>query len=141
MTTSGEMRATIPATMNDIDVLDKKITGRQDAYEAACETDRKVLRGEVDNLTSIAKRLEEKTDTGNAMIEPLREMFRGLWAQPKVQSAILATVLAALGLIGYKLNSLAQPPPQPTQIVVIPQQSTQPMRTADGGIPTSITFQ
>lgn len=132
---SGETRATIPATLEDLNVLESKLTSRQDKYEETCEADRKALRGDVDSLTTIVKRVEDKTDGQTTLIQPIAAMFKGIFAHPKVQSGALLLVLAFLGFVTYRLQSMTQStqPPQAQSIIVIPQQT----QHTDGGVSTS----
>jgi hypothetical protein len=141
-TPSGEMRRTTPATMQDVkDVEDRlvnrleKTETRQESYEKKCEEDRAALRGEVHNLSTSVARIEEKTDNQTSMIQPLAEMFKGILANPKVQTAVMGLVLATLGYTTFVVHDMLkrkEQQPQQPQIIVIPQ-SMQP--SIDAGKP------
>lgn len=127
---SGEMQKVLPATIGDLDKLEEKITKRQDNYELKCDTDRASLRGEVESVKTVIERVEKKTDEGNTMIQPIADMFKPLFANPKVQTALIGVILAGLGLLAYKLNGMTNPPQQPQTVIIYPQPQ---QITADAG--------
>lgn len=141
-TPSGEMRAATAATKQDVYDVEERVNKRlesqekrQENYEKKCEDDRMALRGKVDDLYTSVARIEEKTDNQTSMIQPLAEMFKGILAKPKVQTAVMGLVLAILGYSTFVIHDMLkhkeqsqqqsqQSQPQP-QIIIIPQ-SMQP---------------
>lgn len=130
MTASGEMRATVPATLQDVHTAEERVTRKLKEYEETCERDRKAIKGEIDGLTVTVKRIEQKTDEGNTMIKPVAKMFKGIVAHPKVQTAVLGLILTLLGYLGYKIQELTHPQPQQNNPSVI----IYPITTFDGGV-------
>lgn len=135
------MRRTTPATMQDVKDVEDRLTdrikqgeSRQENYEKKCEEDRAALRGEVHDLHTSVQRIEEKTDNQTSMIQPLAEMFKGILANPKVQTAVLGLVLTTVGYMTYVVHDMLkhrqEPQQQQPQIIVIPQT---PQPSVDAG--------
>lgn len=129
---SGEMRAATAATKQDIYDVEERVNkrlekqeARQESYEKKCEDDRMSLRGKVDDLSTSVARIEEKTDNQTSMIQPLAEMFKGILANPKVQTSVLGLVLLTLGYVTFVVQDMLkhrqEQQSQQPQIIVIPQ--------------------
>lgn len=108
------------ATKGELNALEKKITTRQDEYEAKCEADRQALHGNDLSLAAKLDGVKDQLADMTGVVKPFVDMFKGIFGHPKVQTALLGAVLAALGLVTYKLHNMMREPQQPQMQTVQP---------------------
>lgn len=122
------------ATVKQLNDLEMKITTRQNEYEAKCEADRQALHGNDLSLAAKVDSLTAQMKEATSLIKPIADMFKGIFAHPKVQTALLGMTLAAIGVVTYKLYNMIphNPTSQPVQPIVI--YADPPKHSEDAGL-------
>lgn len=123
------------ATVKQLNDLEMKITTRQNEYEAKCEADRQALHGNDLSLAAKVDSLTAQMKEATSLIKPIADMFKGIFAHPKVQTALLGAVLAALGFVTYKLhNAIREPQPTTQSVQPIVIYADPPKHSDDAGL-------
>ena len=140
------------ATIGQFNQFREEISKRQDVherrqadYEKLCEEDRASLRGEVESLTTIVQRLEQKTDRQtDELLSPMKtsiafikKQSSGIFGDQRVKQAMIGAVLAMLSYVTYQLHTgMLQQPAQQIQTAnpnPLPPTTIYPSAPVDAG--------